>query len=44
MDCEGTEFELPDPKRDPSLVAADIIVEIHEGLGDTRLSWPNGLP
>jgi hypothetical protein len=34
MDCEGAEFELLDPKRDPSLLAADIIVEIHEGLGD----------
>jgi hypothetical protein len=34
MDCEGAEFELLDPKRDPSLVTADIIVEIHEDRGD----------
>jgi len=34
IDCEGAEFELLDPERDPSLVAADIIVEIHEDHGD----------
>jgi hypothetical protein len=34
MDCEGAEFKLLDPKRDPNLVTADIIVEIHEDRGD----------
>jgi hypothetical protein len=29
MDCEGAEFELLDPKAAPSLVEADIIVELH---------------
>ena len=33
MDCEGAEFELLDPTRDPILQHTHIIVEVHPEFG-----------
>ena len=33
MDCEGAEFSLLDPSRDPTFEKTHILVEVHEGHG-----------
>jgi hypothetical protein len=36
MDCEGAEFSLLDPGKDPILLRINILVEVHCGFGDKR--------
>jgi ribosomal protein L11 methyltransferase PrmA len=36
MDCEGAEFELLDPRKDPVLQKTDIIVELHPEYGSKK--------
>lgn len=36
MDCEGAEFSLLDPAKDPILLRTNIIVEIHREFGDAH--------
>jgi hypothetical protein len=39
MDCEGAEFSLLNPKKDPVLSSVDMIVEIHPQAGSSERLW-----